>query len=155
MEIYREKKEVMVTFACGHQRLYKFFNYGDTFSDMGRRIKECGESLCPDCKRAEINSSAAAAKEARGLSDLYGSPKQVAWANTIREEAFCSLESVSHYYPNRITPEQLNDWKSRMNKITLAKWWIDNRENLPKRVTWMNKDGSWIKDRLTDLLKTT
>lgn len=56
-----------------------------------------------------------AEEEDRWLMDLQGSPKQIAWANTIRDQFFRSEEIVD---PNVL---------HLLVTCTDAKWWIDHR----------------------------
>lgn len=73
---------MIVEFECGHTKQVMV---------EGRERKKMRENpgICPDCRTAAIKEanevSAKQAKEA-GLRDLDGTPKQVAWANTIRRD---------------------------------------------------------------------
>ena len=81
--------------------------------------------------RAKANADAATMKEARGLQDLIGSEKQVAWANTIREKAYKCLDTLTQFATNDQAKTMMETWKSKMDAENMAKWWIDNRYNIP------------------------
>lgn len=64
--------------------------------------------ICDECKekdRQEKNAIAAADAKAKGLPELEGSEKQVAWANTLRQKRLKELENFQ--YPSIFTtPEK-------------------------------------------------
>ena len=70
------------------------------------------------------------------VSDLQGSEKQVAWANTIRHNWFnlflgnsilaCGLDNAQANFDKAVEVNPVVI--SRINQ-TSAKWWIDNKDN--------------------------
>ena len=79
-----------ITYACGHEGIV---NLVGKIKERERYIEWASSNkLCPECyrakvekERAEENRRAQAEAEADGLPPLVGTPKQVAWATTIRQ----------------------------------------------------------------------
>lgn len=87
-----------VKFACGHEAVVELFGKS---SDREWKLQRMAEGLCADCYRAQQEAerkaaSEAAAEEAKkqGFSELKGSEKQVAWAETIRAKFFKQLDEL-------------------------------------------------------------
>lgn len=75
-----------VTYACGHVKTVDL--YGKT-SERERKIEWMeGNCLCPACYKAEQQAKA----KVLDLPALTGTPKQVAWAEKIREELTAVVE---------------------------------------------------------------
>ena len=116
-----------VGYACGHTQEVELF--GKT-SARYEKIEYLERGLCPDCyrekkqeERAQENERAAKLAKSLGFSQLEGSEKQVAWANSIRQRVYeniCKLEPEHPTYGYALVAEALS-------LETLAKWWIDNR----------------------------
>ena len=100
--------------------------------DRYSRIEWLETQECEECKMAKANAAAAAAKDARGLADLTGSEKQIAWANTIRESAYKALDCLTPFINNDKVKALVDGWRAKMDAQTTAKWWIDNRYDMPK-----------------------
>ena len=104
------------------------------------RWAEQNIKVCRDCEHAAQSEQAAAAAKAAGLPDLQGSPKQIAWAMSIRAE---KLEALNRYMRESIQeledscdwPEsQITEYRKIMSgliqdaeAVTSAKAWIDWR----------------------------
>lgn len=84
---------------------------------------------CPDCyqtrvrmERQEENAAAAEANKTAGLPGLTGSPKQVAWAESIRSHG---LEYAgSKFSKTSEQAQQILEWLRGQSK---AVWWIEHR----------------------------
>lgn len=118
-----------INHICGHQVTVQLFG---AYKDREKRIAYLETCECDECRKAKANAAAAAAKEERGLPDLTGSEKQVAWANTIREGAFKALDCLKPFTDNEQAREMVESWRTRMTSENSAKWWIDNRFDMPK-----------------------
>ena len=118
-----------INHKCGHSVEIQLFG---KMEDRYRRIEWLETQECEECKRAKANAAAAAAKDARGLADLTGSEKQIAWANTIRESAYKALDCLTPFINNDKVKALIDGWRSKMDAQTTAKWWIDNRYDMPK-----------------------
>jgi len=144
-----------INHTCGHQVEIQLFG---KYEDREKRIAYLETCECYECRKAKDNAAAAAAKEERGLPDLTGSEKQIAWANTIREKAyealdclmpFASVEKlkvlVGHWRRDmdaqmkekclastEIIKPLFDGFKNKMDAQTEAKWWIDNRYSMPE-----------------------
>ena len=143
-----------INHTCGHSVEIQLFG---KMEDRYRRIEWLETQECEECKRAKANAAAAAAKDARGLADLTGSEKQIAWANTIREGAYKALDLLAPFasedklmvlmdgFENKMDDKVkaqwiasvekvkplFDGWKAKMDAHTDAKWWIDNRYSMP------------------------
>lgn len=76
--------------CCGHVRTVNL--YGKT-ADRNRTIEWLESQPCPDCKREEENAESAKKAAAENRPVLTGSEKQVAWANTLREEVISEINA--------------------------------------------------------------
>lgn len=117
-----------ITHVCGHQIEVQLFGKHE---ERERRIAYLESIECDDCRRAKANAAALAAKEARGLLDLSGTPKQIAWANTIRERAYRALDCLAPFSSYPYAKALVDGWKAKMDAMTEAKWWIDSRDSIP------------------------
>lgn len=77
------------TYACGHEGRVQI--YGPTKDRQWKADREFSK-LCPECwakklaeDRERQNAEATAKAAEMGLPELTGTPKQVAWANTLRQ----------------------------------------------------------------------
>lgn len=111
------------------------------------RWAEQNIKVCRDCEHAAQSEQAAAAAKAAGLPDLQGSPKQVAWAMSIRAE---KLEALNRYMRESVQEvEDSCDWpKSQIMEyreimsaliqdaetVTSAKAWIDWRGDTAEQI---------------------
>lgn len=115
--------------TCGHiEEVQLFGSYGD----RERKIKWLESMDCPECRKAAANAAAEESRQERGLVVLEGSDKQIAWANTIRETAYRCLDMLQGFAKTEDAVKMMAGWKQRMDAETSAKWWIDNRYNLPQ-----------------------
>lgn len=82
-------------------------------------------TICPDCAEEVAQEKAAS----NGLAELSGTPKQIAWANKIRDQFASDCQKDL----KEIDPAGLEMFKDFLNKIfttkTNAGWWIDHRNN--------------------------
>ena len=116
-----------VGYACGHTQVVELF--GKT-SARYEKIEYLERGLCPDCyremkqeERKQENERAEMLAKSLGFSQLEGSEKQVAWANSIRQKAYeniCKLEPEHPSYGYTLVVKVLSLEVS-------AKWWIDHR----------------------------
>lgn len=117
-----------INHTCGHQVTIQL--YGSN-KDRERRIAYLETIECEECRKSRANAAAAEANAARGLADLAGTEKQVAWANTIRDNAYRCLDSLAPLATNEQAKAMMDGWRAKMDATTDAKWWIDNRYDIP------------------------
>ena len=104
--------------SCGHEQ--EHYIIGEYAADYDRQAAKLSQGKCAVCstKAAALTAvqTRAAALEL-GLASLEGSPKQIAWAETILAK--------------RITALQRGNSETVMivARITDAKWWIDHRSD--------------------------
>ena len=141
-----------IEFSCGHTETRDIIG---RVSDRESKAEWMAQGLCSECweeekKRQFEEQKMKAAEEAReyGLPELTGSEKQIAWANTLRQEWIKKIEKHIGQIQNVIDknrekqPEQVTEaekkfgiMKSVVDNILIktidAKYWIDNREENP------------------------
>ena len=113
------------TYACGHEGRENIV--GPTKNRQWIADRKF-EGLCYECyqtkleeEREAANKEAAEKAKEMELPELTGTEKQVAWANTIRQEMIKKLEDHSHLkgYPDALAYMVQHKVK--------ASWYIDNR----------------------------
>lgn len=125
-----------ITHSCGHSRTYNICGT-DVHGERGRKTKWYASQPCPDCRRAEENAAAAQSNREKGLPQLEGSPKQIAWAETIRCAA---VQAMDAFGSQLVDPAQIAGDSQRLatlsrihaliaetKAITSAAWWIDHQ----------------------------
>lgn len=155
-----------VTYSCGHEGRVQL--YGKE-ADRQRKIEwyeDC--AVCPDCykaeqerKRQEANEAAKKRAEEMNLPELTGSPKQIAWANTLRDERLeqekaCYEANIRHNelllkeqperqkefeQANKELAESEKEYREYLISHTESKWWIDKR----------NWDGTELHDEYLEM----
>lgn len=145
----REQFELKVlNHACGHVSLYPF--YGDDDFAWGERVRQLADLSCPLCqaeereeeRRQRADEARLTARE-RGLPPLEGSDRQVAWAETIRANAFGAIDKVLRWADRvgaEAEAEDPDHWQTTRQSISRAvayleqqveaKWWIDHRQGI-------------------------
>jgi hypothetical protein len=116
-------------FKCGH---YVCIHLQPYHSEQW-----AAERLCPDCYKDQKNAERAEQASALGFPSLNGSPKQIAWAESIRLEKISAVrerfDSILKQHPESSEKEKAEfeakkseaiEWMK--NQIS-AKFWIDNR----------------------------
>ena len=116
--------------TCGHDVTVQLFG---KYADRERRIAYLQTLECEECRRAEQAAAVAEAKAERGLQALTGSEKQIAWADQIREAAYCRLDELTEFVTNEQAKQMVEKWKQCMEAETTAAWWIDHRHQLPSK----------------------
>lgn len=134
----------IVTFSCGHEGELRL---SGPYKDRERKVQWAQErGLCPDCykawKRKEAEKEEAEwiahlkeVEASLGLPEpewpaLEGTPKQIAWAERIREQFvrdFATLyERALRYAPEELRQALLRVRQELANQVK-ASWWIDHR----------------------------
>lgn len=131
-----------INYSCGHSERVELYG---KHSERESRIEWLQRGVCKDCYRAQqekarATESAAAAEVAKinGLPELIGSPKQIAWAETIRKNALNDPRNTIPCVPYDLPDDKkraAEDCRAimiaarmRLENESSAKWWIDNRE---------------------------
>jgi hypothetical protein len=139
-----------ITYKCGHSGREQI--YGPTKLRQGRadwigEHKVCPECFAEQCERereerqaeyARQSAAAAIAANEANLPELTGSPKQIAWSESLRRRMLDQLDA--QFAALLIESESLSEEEHRIAGIfrdefspwlrgqTAAKWWIDHRE---------------------------
>lgn len=129
-----------ITHACGHTEDVNLFG---KLADRERKIAYL-ESI--DCRSCWDAAQAAKAREA-GLPELTGSPKQIAWANGIRNRILAEAAHCIETHPDWPNTDK---WLTELKKETAARWWIDHREAKASTLY-----GDWALQKEAQILKCT
>jgi hypothetical protein len=121
-----------VTRACGHDEIINLIG-----KQCDWRLENVEPSkLCYECYQKQLaeqhekeNREAAEVAKEMNLPELTGSEKQVAWAETIRQQMLAGIDNFVYHY---IKDEHRNDLKIQepiqsIRAKTSASWWIDHR----------------------------
>ncbi len=123
-----------VTRACGHEEIVALV--GKVKNREWRLENVEPSKFCHDCYQAELarqrekeNREAAEVARENNLPGLTGTEKQIAWAESIRQQL---LADIDEFIYKQIKAEYRNDPKlleaiKRIKSKTNASWWIDNR----------------------------
>jgi len=121
-----------ITMKCGHIEIHQLQG---KLSEWERKQRRLEGQLCQECQRAEyerINQESAAANAEEGFAPLQiGSPKQIAWAESIRREMIARMEEE---FTRR---RAKTNWDKaicaaviqRARQKNDAKWWINQRDS--------------------------
>ncbi len=130
----------VITHVCGHTEEVNLFG---KHADRERKIKYLESIDCRACWDAE---QAAKAREA-GLPELTGSPKQIAWANGIRNRILAEADSCIKVHPDW---PNTAEWLTGLKQETQSRWWIDHREAKASMLY-----GDWALQKEAQILKCT
>lgn len=115
-----------ITYKCGHKATVQI-NGTNVHGERERKAAWYGTIDCPKCKAA---NTVKANKDA-GMAELDGSPKQVAWAESIRGELLPELDQERQSCAEHgATAEQLAQIDTVLTWLRdqqSAAWWIDHR----------------------------
>ncbi len=150
-----------VTRVCGHEETVVLFG---KLKNRDWRLENVEpQKLCYECwqkkleqEREEENQEAAEVAREQGLPQLTGSDKQIAWAETIRQQMLAEIDS---FIFRDIKAEHRNDPKlfeavDHIKNTTEAHWWIDNR-GLNMRYELRNLLERALKEVTKEKLKPT
>ena len=120
------------TFHCGHQEVLRVYGTSERIRQAAQQYPQL---LCKHCTRAVENQVACESNQRLGCSELYGTPKQVGWANAIRWRALKDLvaweqewerfEATAKSYG--LNPEDLDHYLFCLKVQDQAVWWIARR----------------------------
>lgn len=120
-----------VTHSCRHSRSVALYG---PMRDRESKLSWMERSLCPECyqnqlqsERAKASVEAAQKSKLEGLPKLEGSPKQVAWAETIRRKILDELEESARDYEPQIVADMVDRIRLTLQSSS-SKWWIDHRD---------------------------
>jgi hypothetical protein len=121
-----------ITRRCGHDESVQITGPRNRRDWIIGREKQ---QLCDACTRAardDLNTRAAATATVAGWPDPTGSPRQVAWAQSLRVELLTRL--ADELATNGLVPADLLDAVTALYarvalRQTEASWWINQRDN--------------------------
>lgn len=143
-----------ITYACGHTGEVEF--YGKE-RDCEWRAEQEAKKICQDCvekKKEEETAQAKAWAKEKGLPDLEGTEKQIAWAEVIRKRLFEDLEECK-----KKDQEEIEKLKTNPSE-KLRKEWIENEieclnirlqaaDEIKEKWTKQSQSRLWIDGRNT------
>ena len=116
-----------ITHSCGHKEQHYVTGYW--ICDQDRDAARLARRRCTICvaeaKQTAAAKVRAAARERIGaveLRPLTGSPRQVAWAETMRLQQLAALHQA------------VPDAVSRAASLDDARWWIDHRSDTAAQI---------------------
>lgn len=105
-----------ITHTCGHDQ--EHYIIGEYAADYDRRAAVLSRRICDRCwGRSAALAVAADHAVTAGLisARLYGSPKQIAWAETIRAKCLARVQQYDRQAA------------ASLARILEARWWIERR----------------------------
>lgn len=112
-----------ITHACGHLQIHHVLGFTQ---QQLRKVAMMEAAPCDSCRRAARQASSKAASDEQVaaleqfvLASLIGSPRQIAWAESIRVSRLTGLLADRE--------NGTADVCRSCAAITEAKWWIDHR----------------------------
>ena len=117
-----------INHSCGHSSVAQLF--GKT----GKRkyvIGKMEQDDCPDCQAQALavsNAKKASENKQNNLPDLDGTPKQVAWAESIRNQIIADLTAKINASSRPDLQDKAFAALELLKKQDLASWWIDRRK---------------------------
>lgn len=137
-----------ITHTCGHTQTHHIYGT-NAKGQRDNKIAWLSEQVCTECYKAEqqakrdaINANNAKDNKERGYADLTGTPKQVAWAESIRAKILNCPEMELKPEGRDKNPEFFNKLKAIMDSLhqeTSAVFWIDNRNIINQQ--WLIKQA--------------
>lgn len=142
------------TFSCGHEgKVYVTGPMKNRQWIVDRKF----DGLCPECyekhleeERRKANESAAEKAKEMELPELQGTEKQVAWANTLRQNMIDKINERIKLNEDANKPKMVENHRIALdymiNNKTTAKYYIDNRGesilDLSKQLYKENKEDT-------------
>ena len=123
-----------ITHTCGHEETHQID--GPQKLRQGR-IDWLAGTLCHECyiaerdaERAKANQAATDANAEAGLPALQGSPKQIAWAETIRATGLESIDELMAHNTNLSADQTATVERATtgLKAEISAGWWIEHQK---------------------------
>lgn len=132
-----------VTHTCGHNHVHQIYG-SNSKGQRDNKIAWLATTLCPKCyreqqdaKNAAANAKAADANKSAGLPELTGTPKQVAWAESIRAKQIKTLDSLlKPEFKDAAEYAVCQGIIDAVKAQASAAYWIDNQNKV--------YDGIWL-----------
>lgn len=158
------------TFACGHKEEITQGGYTEEYAE--EKAQERFKGLCPDCEREKQLEIAKSDSTESGYPELKGTPKQVAWAETLRyeykESVLNQINEIDEYFLRRNPSIQgfyvdkyeilkgILEEKRKERKALLDEWKLDASEEVneiyEKKIEALVED---VRVYLTKMLEKT
>ena len=133
-----------ITYSCGHAGTT---NIAGPQKYRAAKLARQAEGLCPDCyaeqratERARAAQEAATKNAEAGLPPLTGTPKQIAWAEQIRQRLqpeIAQLQQDLDAVRDSAPADKVQSLDRAITRIiheTQASWWIDHRHASARQI---------------------
>ena len=114
--------------TCGHSSRLALTG---SYASRERELARLADGPCPDCRRSQA--------QAQGLPGLVGSPKQIAWAESIRAGLLPLLQAAGERRQaasagHEAEAERIQAGIAAIRACTSAHAWIEARDGSPASV---------------------
>lgn len=126
--------------VCGKQAKASAIKCNRAEAERWQEWAKDAYDLCPECyakaakeeheARVQTDMEAFSSATTVELAQLTGTPKQIAWAESIRRDR---ISELVRNYPN-VDKDRV---ATVLNHKTSASWWIDNRHHDIRVMTWI------------------
>lgn len=137
-----------ITHTCGHTQTHQIYGT-NAKGQRDNKIAWLSEQVCTECYKAQqqaerdkTNTANAQENNNRGYAVLTGTPKQIAWAETIRANILNNPTMELKPEARAKNPEFFDKLKAVMDSLhqeTSAVFWIDNRDTINQH--WLIKQA--------------
>jgi hypothetical protein len=129
-----------VDYTCGHSERIDLVG---KVAIRYRRIETMEKRECPTCRhKNELAAAQKSAKEMQ-LPPLVGTPKQIAWAESIRAEKLREFNGYNKGFSILgVAPLTIADIPATILAETGARWWIDNRNHSHANEVYSGREKS-------------
>lgn len=123
--------------TCGHSSRIALTG---SYASRERELARLADGPCADCRRAQAQERRAAeSSQAQGLPGLVGSPKQIAWAESIRAGLLPLLQAAGERLQSasaghEAEAERIQAGIAAIRACTSAHAWIEARDGSPASV---------------------
>ena len=139
-----------ITHACGHTQEHQLYGPHRQRADKEEWLRTTSCTECwraeQEAKRAEQARADAQANSVAGLPPLTGTPKQIAWAETIRARIIALIPPLREQLtaPREMPSEQQRHVTmalrllDELEQMTEAHRWIDEHRDTRRLIVWLN-----------------
>jgi len=124
-----------ITHSCGHTVEHQIYG-SNSKGERDRKIAWLEAHVCSECYKVEKMEKAAQTNSDANMAELEGSPKQIAWAEDIRNKILPAIAEMQKKIDegkgtSELYIKQRDAMQAAINEVrgqSSAKWWIDHRD---------------------------
>ena len=118
-----------ITRSCGHPDRVQLIG---PYRERERKAAYLATITCEIC-RLEAGQQTAHAQQAQGMAALRGTPKQIAWAATIRRAQLAAIDRLLGTIAAGHAQAELADTSyTLLRQEASCSWWIEHRDDSPQ-----------------------